>query len=127
MQKPIITPENIKPFTEDLTNNLIKRGENTLNFNEVLEDFASCNVTFNVPETISLKQEKLLAEINRYFTNNIKRFLPNYERSIPGFNEYEMIIYSLSERIRTRLEEEYQPRTSYTYVSIVNLAKSRSL
>ena len=64
---------------------------------ETLEDFVVGIVDINKPEEITFEQQKILAEINKYFSENIKDALRNYNRNIPNRDEYGLIIEGLSE------------------------------
>ncbi|MBS9530968.1 ankyrin repeat domain-containing protein [Wolbachia endosymbiont of Rhagoletis cerasi] len=96
-QKNTITEENIKPFMEDLAKKLIEYIELYPELKQTLEDFAASVVDIDEPEEITLEQEKILAEINKYFSQNIKKYLQNYDRNIPSRNAYDLIIKGLSE------------------------------
>lgn len=97
MQKNAITKENIKPFLEGLADKLIQYVELHPELKETLEDFVVCIVDINKPEEITFEQQKILAEINKYFSENIKDALRNYNRNIPNRDEYGLIIEGLSE------------------------------
>ncbi|WP_395461041.1 hypothetical protein [Wolbachia endosymbiont (group B) of Ablattaria laevigata] len=96
-QKVVITEENIKPFLEDLAKNLVQHVESYPELKEALKDFAVCNVDIDKPEEITFERQKILAEINKYFYENIKEALPNYDRNIPNNDEYKLIIEKLPE------------------------------
>ncbi|WP_143689006.1 TomO hydrophobic C-terminal domain-containing protein [Wolbachia endosymbiont of Nilaparvata lugens] len=96
-QKNVITEENIKPFIEDLANKLIEYVELHPELKDTLEDFAVNIVDIDEPEEITCEQQKILAEINKYFNENIKNVLQNYDRNIPNRNEYDLVIKGLSE------------------------------
>ncbi|WP_265041421.1 TomO hydrophobic C-terminal domain-containing protein [Wolbachia endosymbiont (group B) of Melanostoma mellinum] len=96
-QKNAITEENIKPFLEGLAKNLVQHAESHPELKEALKDFAVCNVNIDDPEEITFEQQKILAEINKYFSEYIKNALPNYNRNIPNNDEYKLIIEKLSE------------------------------
>ncbi|WP_353269999.1 hypothetical protein [Wolbachia endosymbiont (group A) of Myopa testacea] len=96
MQKNAITKENIKPFLEGLADKLIQYVELHPELKETLEDFVVCIVEINKPEEITFEQQKILAEINKYFSENIKDALRNYNRNIPNRDEYGLIIEGLS-------------------------------
>lgn len=86
-QKSSITEENIKPFIEDLANKLIQHVELHPELKETLKDFVVVIVDINNPEEITFEQQKILTEINKYFSENIKDFLPHYNRNIPNRDE----------------------------------------
>ncbi|MDR3131740.1 MAG: hypothetical protein LBU02_01420 [Rickettsiales bacterium] len=65
--------------------------------NRFLEDFALSFVDIDRPKEITFEQEKILAEINKYFSENIKDVLHNYDRNIPRRDEYNLIIEGLPE------------------------------
>ncbi|WP_264704326.1 TomO hydrophobic C-terminal domain-containing protein [Wolbachia endosymbiont (group B) of Apotomis betuletana] len=94
-QKDVITEENIEPFMEDLAKNLVQHAESHPELKEALEDFAVCNVNIDNPEEITFERQKILAEINKYFSVSIKNVLPNYNRNIPNRDEYRIIIDGL--------------------------------
>ncbi|MGL9757427.1 MAG: hypothetical protein ACR5LA_00870 [Wolbachia sp.] len=96
-KKDVITKENIKPFLEDLANKLIQYVELHPELKETLEDFVVGIVDIDKPEEITFEQQKILAEINKYFNENIKNVLQNYDRNIPNRNEYDLVIKGLSE------------------------------
>uniref|UniRef100_A0AAU7YL73 Ankyrin repeat domain protein n=1 Tax=Wolbachia endosymbiont of Oeneis ivallda TaxID=3171168 RepID=A0AAU7YL73_9RICK len=96
-QKISITEGNIKPFIEDLANKLIQHVELYPELKKTLEDFAVLNSNINNPEEMTFTEQKILTEINKYFSENIKVFLPNYNRNIPNRAEYNLIINGLSE------------------------------
>jgi hypothetical protein len=96
-QKNVITEENIKPFIEDLANKLIEYVELHPELKDTLEDFAVNIVDIDEPEEITCEQQKILAEINKYFSKNIRDFLPNYNENIPNRDEYYIIINGLLE------------------------------
>ncbi|WP_341812218.1 hypothetical protein [Wolbachia endosymbiont (group A) of Conops quadrifasciatus] len=97
MQKNAITKENIKPFLEGLADKLIQYVELHPELKETLEDFVVCIVDINKPEEITFEQQKILAEINKYFSENIKGVLQNYNRNIPSRGEYGLVIEGLLE------------------------------
>lgn len=92
-----ITEENIKPFTEELAEYLIEYIQGKPELENELADFAIANVYINKPGEITFEQQKILEEINKYFGENIKNFLPNYDRNIPTIEEYILIINGLAE------------------------------
>uniref|UniRef100_A0A3B0J8E5 Uncharacterized protein n=1 Tax=Wolbachia endosymbiont of Aleurodicus dispersus TaxID=1288877 RepID=A0A3B0J8E5_9RICK len=97
MQKDTITEENIKLFLEGLANELIRHVKFNPELREALGDFAVCNVDVGNPEKIIFEQQEILAEISKYFSKSIKNVLPNYDRNIPSWDEYNLIITGLSE------------------------------
>ncbi|WP_265017231.1 TomO hydrophobic C-terminal domain-containing protein [Wolbachia endosymbiont (group A) of Epistrophe grossularia] len=97
MQKDAITEENIKPFLEGLANKLIQHVELNPELKETLEDFVVCTVDIDKPEEITFEQQKILAEINKCFSENINDILQNYNRNIPSRGEYGLVIEGLSE------------------------------
>ncbi|QOD38232.1 TomO hydrophobic C-terminal domain-containing protein [Candidatus Wolbachia massiliensis] len=114
-QKNVITKENIKLFMEGLANKLIQHVELHPELKETLEDFVVCIVDIDKPEEVTFEQQKILAEINKYFSENIKDALRNYNRNIPNRDEYGLIIEGLSEvEVMKRFvqEEDDQPQIS---------------
>ncbi|WP_264684979.1 MULTISPECIES: TomO hydrophobic C-terminal domain-containing protein [unclassified Wolbachia] len=96
-QKDVIKEKNIKPFLEGLADKLIQYVELHPELKGTLEEFAVSDVDIGNPEKITFEQQKILAEINKYFSENIKNVLPNYNRNIPNNDEYKLIIEKLSE------------------------------
>ncbi|MDM8335393.1 hypothetical protein [Wolbachia pipientis] len=47
------------------------------------------------PEKTTFEQQRVFVKINQEFRANIKNLLPNYCRSIPKEDEYEIIIEGL--------------------------------
>jgi len=97
-QADIITKENIVPFIENLADRLIQYVKDNPELKEVLQNhLLHCEcINIDDPEKVTFKQQKILAEINKYFSENIKGFLPNYNRNIPNRDEYRIIIAGLS-------------------------------
>ncbi len=98
-QKDVITKENITPFIENLADRLIQYVKDNPELQEVLQHHLlriEC-IDINDPEKVTFKQQKILAEISKYFSENIKGVLPNYNRSIPSRGEYALVIEGLSE------------------------------
>ena len=96
-QKNVITEKNIELFIEGSAKNLIEYVKLYPNLEPTLRDFAIGIVDVHKPEEITFEQQKILAEINKYFSTNIKNFLPNYNRNIPSGDEYTLIIKKLLE------------------------------
>ncbi|WP_349967869.1 hypothetical protein [Wolbachia endosymbiont of Armadillidium arcangelii] len=99
VQKDVITKENITPFIENLADRLIQYVKDNPELQEVLQHHLlriEC-IDINDPEKVTFKQQKILAEISKYFSENIKGVLPNYNRSIPSRGEYALVIEGLSE------------------------------
>ncbi|WP_353278995.1 hypothetical protein [Wolbachia endosymbiont (group B) of Longitarsus flavicornis] len=98
-QKNAITEENIKPFLEDVANRLIQYVKDNPELKEVLQDHLLYlkHIDVDHPEKVTFEQQKILAEINKYFYENIKEALPNYDRNIPNNDEYKLIIEKLPE------------------------------
>ncbi|WP_153295640.1 hypothetical protein [Wolbachia endosymbiont of Armadillidium vulgare] len=98
-RKDVITEENIKPFMEGLANKLIQHVELHPELKKALGDFvlAIAIVDTTKPEEITFEQQKILAEINKYFSENIKGVLQNYNKDIPSRGEYALAIEGLSE------------------------------
>ncbi|WP_264730460.1 TomO hydrophobic C-terminal domain-containing protein [Wolbachia endosymbiont (group B) of Episyrphus balteatus] len=96
-QKDVITEENIEPFMEDLANRLIQYVKDNPELKEVLQDHLSYfkHIDVDHPEKVTFEQQKILAEINKYFSVSIKNVLPNYNRNIPNRDEYRIIIDGL--------------------------------
>jgi len=93
-----ITEENIIPFVEDLAGKLIQYVKDNPELKDALEEFAFVMVNIENPEDITLKHQKILVEINRGFTEDIQKFLPNYNRNIPKQDEYKIIINKRNSR-----------------------------
>lgn len=96
-RKDVIIKENIQAFLEGLANKLIQHVELHPELKEALGGFAAAVADINKPEEITFKQQKILAEINKYLSENIKDVLQNYNRSIPSRGEYALVIEGLSE------------------------------
>ncbi|APR99078.1 glycine zipper 2TM domain-containing protein [Wolbachia endosymbiont of Folsomia candida] len=94
-QKDSITEENITVFVEDLARKLIQYAEDNPELKEALLDFSMNVVNVEKPEDITYEQQKILAKINQEFSQNIKKYLPNYGRNIPKIDEYKIIIAAL--------------------------------
>ncbi|WP_265030495.1 TomO hydrophobic C-terminal domain-containing protein [Wolbachia endosymbiont (group B) of Athalia cordata] len=88
--------EDIKLFLQDLAKNLVQHAKLHSELKKALKDFAMCKVDIGDPEKITFEEQKILAEINKYFSENIKGILPNYDRIIPNKDEYKLIINGLS-------------------------------
>ncbi|WP_019236530.1 ankyrin repeat domain-containing protein [Wolbachia pipientis] len=124
-QKDVIKEENIKPFLEGLAEKLIQYVELHPELKGTLEEFAVSYVDIGNPEKITFEQQKILAEINKYFSENIKNVLPNYNRNIPNRDEYYLIITGLPEvEVMRRFAEPIQSpfdakdnNSSYTTIS----------
>lgn len=74
MQKDVITKENIKSFLEALADELIQYMELHPELKETLEDSVVGIADIDKPGEISFEQQKILAEINKYFGENIKEY-----------------------------------------------------
>ncbi|WP_264336558.1 MULTISPECIES: TomO hydrophobic C-terminal domain-containing protein [unclassified Wolbachia] len=112
-QKTSITEENITEFVEILASKLIQDDKNNSELGSNLIDNLILNtIDLDRPDKITLAQQKILAEINRKFTEIIKEYLPNYIRNIPTLQEYKIIIKKL---LKVKAIEDYaksQPQMS---------------
>lgn len=70
----------------------------------MIDDFIIDTIDFDCPEKITPAQQKILAEINRKFTESIKESLPHYTRNIPTLQEYKIIINKL---LKVKAIEDY--------------------
>lgn len=93
-QGDVITEGNMVPFIENLANRLIQYVKDNPELEKVLQNHLLYlkYIDIDNPEEITFEQQKILAEINEYFSENIKVFLPNYNRNIPERGEYRIII-----------------------------------
>jgi hypothetical protein len=48
------------------------------------------------PKEITLEQQQALAKVNQVFTQHIKEHLPNYDRVVPTYKEYQTFIEALA-------------------------------
>ncbi|WP_341822228.1 leucine-rich repeat domain-containing protein [Wolbachia endosymbiont (group A) of Clivina fossor] len=98
MRKNAITKENVIPFVEDLAGKLIQYVKDNPELKEVLQHHLLYleHIDVDDPEKVTFEQQKILAEINKYFSENIKGVLRNYNRNIPSRGEYSLVIEELS-------------------------------
>lgn len=88
-----ITRKNIQEFIKKVSQELVKTSDTNPEFKEALLDFAkdSKGIAIDKPEEVTIKQQKILGEINKIFSSEIKKLLPKYNRAMPKYSEYETI------------------------------------
>jgi hypothetical protein len=96
-----IDSNNVLSVVEVMSDTLIRQvqdqpdvalmlSEATLRVKESLESIPILD-----PNSITLKQQKLLSPVHRAFLSDVKKALPNYARDIPTREELELVVKSL--------------------------------
>ncbi|XVN42041.1 MAG: hypothetical protein RCG15_04985 [Candidatus Rickettsia vulgarisii] len=70
---------------------MAKEAKDNPSFKEALLEFCINPINFDKPEDITIQQQKVIGKIYQIFNQEIKKHLPNYNRQVPRFEEYQVI------------------------------------